>query len=72
MLTFTPYRQWRHKHALHHATSGDLDRRGAGEIWALTVREYAEATRWKRLAYRIARNPLVLFGIAPFYVFVVL
>ncbi|MEJ2336207.1 MAG: fatty acid desaturase [Gemmatimonadales bacterium] len=71
VLTFTPYRQWRHKHALHHATSGDLDRRGAGEIWTLTVREYAEATRRKRLAYRIARNPLVLFGIAPFYVFVV-
>ncbi|MDX1741185.1 MAG: fatty acid desaturase, partial [Rhodothermales bacterium] len=71
VLTFTPYRQWRHKHALHHATSGDLDRRGPGEIWTLTVREYLEATRWKRLAYRIARNPLVLFAIAPFYVFVV-
>ena len=71
VLTFTPYRQWRHKHALHHATSGDLDRRGPGDIWTLTVREYLEATRWKRLAYRIARNPLVLFGIAPLYVFVV-
>ncbi len=71
VLTFTPYRQWRHKHALHHATSGDLDRRGAGEIWTLTVREYLHASRWKRLSYRLARNPLVLFGLAPFYVFLV-
>jgi len=71
VLTFTPYRQWRHKHALHHATSGDLDRRGAGEIWTLTVREYLESSRWKRLSYRFARNPLVLFGLAPFYVFLV-
>jgi omega-6 fatty acid desaturase (delta-12 desaturase) len=71
MLTFTPYRQWRHKHALHHATSGDLDRRGTGEIWTLTVQEYLEASRWKRFSYRLARNPLVLFGLAPFYVFLV-
>jgi omega-6 fatty acid desaturase (delta-12 desaturase) len=67
----TPYRQWRHKHALHHATSGDLDRRGTGEIWTLTVREYLEASRWKRFSYRLARNPLVLFGLAPFYVFLI-
>jgi len=71
VLTFTPYRQWRHKHALHHATSGDLDRRGTGEIWTMTVREYLESSRWKRLSYRLARNPLVLFGLAPFYVFLV-
>jgi omega-6 fatty acid desaturase (delta-12 desaturase) len=71
VLTFTPYRQWRHKHALHHATSGDLDRRGTGEIWTLTVQEYLEASRWKRFAYRLVRNPFVLFGLAPFYVFLV-
>ena len=71
VLTFTPYRQWRYKHALHHATSGDLDRRGAGEIWTLTIREYLEASRWKRFSYRLARNPFVLFGLAPFYVFLV-
>ena len=71
VLTFTPYRQWRHKHALHHATSGNLDRRGPGEIWTLTVQEYLEASRWKRLSYRLARNPLVLFGLAPLYVFLV-
>jgi len=71
VLTFTPYGQWRYKHALHHATSGDLDRRGAGEIWTLTVQEYLEASRWKRFAYRLARNPFVLFVIAPTYVFLV-
>jgi omega-6 fatty acid desaturase (delta-12 desaturase) len=71
VLTFTPYGQWRYKHALHHATSGDLDRRGAGEIWTLTVQEYLEASRWKRFAYRLARNPIVLFVIAPTYVFLV-
>ena len=71
VLTFTPYRQWRHDHALHHATSGDLDRRGTGEIWTLTVQEYLEASRWKRFAYRLARNPFVLFVLAPFWVFLI-
>jgi omega-6 fatty acid desaturase (delta-12 desaturase) len=71
VLTFTPYRQWRYEHALYHATSGDLDRRGKGEIWTLTVREYLEASPWKRLAYRVARNPFVLFGLAPFFVFLI-
>jgi len=71
VLTLTPYRQWRHKHAMHHATSGDLDRRGTGEIWTLTVQEYLEASAWKRLAYRLARNPLVLFVLAPLYIFAI-
>jgi omega-6 fatty acid desaturase (delta-12 desaturase) len=71
VLTFTPYRQWRHKHAIHHATSGDLDRRGPGDVWTLTVEEYVQAPRWKRLAYRLMRNPLVLFVIAPAYVFLI-
>jgi acyl-lipid omega-6 desaturase (Delta-12 desaturase) len=71
VLTFTPYGQWRHQHAMHHASSGDLDRRGPGEIWTLTVQEYLEASRWKRFSYRLARNPLVLFGLAPLYVFLV-
>lgn len=70
-LNLTPYLHWRWQHALHHGTSGDLDRRGAGDIWTLTVREYLESTRWKRVAYRLVRNPLVLFVIAPLYVFVV-
>jgi omega-6 fatty acid desaturase (delta-12 desaturase) len=70
-LVFTPYYQWRHKHAIHHATSGDLDRRGTGDVWTMTVREYLEASRWRRVAYRLARNPLVLFGAAPLYLLVV-
>jgi omega-6 fatty acid desaturase (delta-12 desaturase) len=70
VLTFTPYFHWRWEHAIHHANSGDLDRRGTGDVWTLTVREYLEASRWKRFAYRLARNPFVLFVLAPLYLFV--
>jgi acyl-lipid omega-6 desaturase (Delta-12 desaturase) len=70
-LNLTPYRHWRWQHALHHGTSGDLDRRGSGDIWTLTVQEYRQSTRWRRFSYRLARNPFVLFVIAPLYVFVV-
>ena len=70
-LNLTPYLHWRWQHALHHGTAGDLDRRGSGDIWTLTVEEYLESTRWRRLAYRLARNPFVLFIAAPLYVFVV-
>ena len=70
-LNLTPYRYWRWQHALHHGTSGNLDKRGAGDIWTLTVREYENASGWTRLLYRLARNPLVLFVVAPLYVFVV-
>ncbi len=69
LLTFTPYHHWKWQHALHHATSGDLDRRGTGDIWTLTVQEYLEASRWKRFAYRLARNPFVLLVIAPVVLF---
>jgi omega-6 fatty acid desaturase (delta-12 desaturase) len=68
VLTFTPYYHWRWEHAAHHATSGDLDRRGLGDIWTLTVQEYLQASRGQRLAYRLSRNPVVLFVIAPLYV----
>ncbi|HXR05830.1 MAG TPA: fatty acid desaturase [Candidatus Acidoferrum sp.] len=71
LLTFTPFYHWRWEHALHHATSGDLDRRGVGDVWTMTVQEYLESSRWKRFAYRLARNPMALFVIAPFYVFVI-
>jgi omega-6 fatty acid desaturase (delta-12 desaturase) len=71
VLVFAPYRQWRNQHALHHATAADLDRRGTGDIWTLTVQEYLEASRWKRLAYRLARNPIVLFLLAPLYLFLI-
>jgi acyl-lipid omega-6 desaturase (Delta-12 desaturase) len=71
VLTFTPYFHWRWEHAVHHATSGDLDRRGTGDVWTLTVQEYLESSRWKRFAYRLARNPVILFVIAPLFMFVV-
>src|SRR3954447_21092125 len=71
VLTFTPYFQWRWEHSLHHATSGDLDRRGTGDVWTLTVQEYLASSRWRKFAYRLARNPIVLFVIAPLFLFVV-
>ena len=72
MLTLTPYFSWRHGHALHHATSGDLDRRGAGDIWMITVDEYREASSWKRLAYRLYRTPIILFFVGPALLFLIL
>jgi omega-6 fatty acid desaturase (delta-12 desaturase) len=71
LLTFTPYYQWRWDHAIHHASSGHLDKRGTGDLWTLTVQEYLEASRWKRFAYRLARNPFVLFVVAPLYVLLI-
>ncbi len=71
MLTLTPFHHWRWEHNIHHASSGALDRRGVGDIWTMTVKEYLDASRWKRFSYRIARNPIVLFGIAPAYLFIV-
>jgi omega-6 fatty acid desaturase (delta-12 desaturase) len=68
-MTFTPYFDWRFEHARHHATSGDLDKRGTGDIWVMTVQEYLESSRWRRFAYRLARNPFILFVVAPVFVF---
>ena len=72
VLTFTPYHHWRWEHALHHSASGDLDRRGVGDVWTLTVQEYLESSRWKRFTYRLMRNPIVLFLIAPLVLFLLL
>ena len=71
VLTLTPHRRWRKHHAIHHATTGDLDRRGSGDVHMLTVAEYRKLTPLGRLTYRIHRNPLVLFGIAPVLYFAV-
>lgn len=71
LLTLTPYFHWRWEHSVHHATSGHLDKRGTGDIWTMTVQEYLESSRWKRFAYRLSRNPLVLFIIAPLYLFLI-
>ncbi|MEP6494569.1 MAG: fatty acid desaturase [bacterium] len=67
LLTLTAFAAWRHSHALHHASSGDLDRRGNGDVDTLTVREYLSRTRWERFKYRMLRNPAVLFGIGPIH-----
>jgi omega-6 fatty acid desaturase (delta-12 desaturase) len=72
VLTFTPFHHWRWQHGIHHGTSGDLDKRGTGDIKTMTVQEYLESSRWRRLSYRLARNPLALFVIAPVFLFVVL
>ncbi|MCU0786573.1 MAG: fatty acid desaturase [Verrucomicrobia bacterium] len=72
VLTFTPFYHWRWEHAIHHACAGDLDRRGTGDVWTLTVQEYLEASRWRRFAYRLARNPVILFVLAPLFLFLVM
>ncbi len=69
VFTLTPYQQWRKHHAIHHATSGDLDRRGHGDIRMLTVKEYCALSPLQRLVYRVHRHPIVLFGIAPLLYF---
>lgn len=71
VMSFTPFYHWRWEHALHHASAGDLDRRGTGDVWTLTVQEYLEASRWKRFSYRLARNPFILFILAPVFLFLV-
>ena len=71
ILTFTPYDDWRRSHGMHHATAQDLDRRGIGDIRTLTVEEYLTAPKLKRLAYRLSRNPFVLFGPGPLVHFLI-
>jgi omega-6 fatty acid desaturase (delta-12 desaturase) len=71
ILTLTPYYQWRHTHAVHHATAGDLDRRGTGDVLTLTITEYKALPWWKKFAYRTMRNPLIMFTIGSFLVFTV-
>jgi omega-6 fatty acid desaturase (delta-12 desaturase) len=67
LLVYSPYQAWRHNHAVHHATAGDLDRRGVGDVPTMTVAEYNAASRGKRIGYRLFRHPLVMFGIGPIY-----
>ena len=70
VLTLTPYDFWRRTHAIHHASSGHLERRGVGDIDTLTVREYQALSRWGRLRYRVYRHPVVMFGVGPAYLFI--
>jgi acyl-lipid omega-6 desaturase (Delta-12 desaturase) len=71
VVTLTPYDHWRRSHAIHHASSGNLEQRGIGDIDTLTVREYLGLSRWLRLRYRLYRHPIVMFGIGPAYLFLV-
>ncbi len=71
LLTLTPFEKWQRAHAEHHATVGDLDRRGTGDVWTLTVAEYLKASWIRRLFYRVFRNPFIMLGIGPAIEFVI-
>lgn len=71
MITLVPYQQWKNSHSIHHATSSNLDKRGIGDMWVLTVEEYEEASWWTRLAYRVYRNPVVMLCIGPIAIFLI-
>jgi len=70
-ITHVPYQQWKNSHAIHHATSSNLDKRGVGDLWIMTVEEYEQASKWLRLRYRLYRNPFVMFVLGPFFVFLI-
>lgn len=71
LLVFTPYHRWHHDHKEHHATVGNLDKRGVGDVQTLTVDEYLKLTKWKKFSYRFYRHPIFLFGIAPLLLFLI-
>jgi omega-6 fatty acid desaturase (delta-12 desaturase) len=71
VLTFTPYYSWSHNHTIHHETAGNLDKRGIGDVWTMTVTEYQKSSRWEKIVYRFYRNPVTMFGIGPLYVFLI-
>ena len=71
VLTFTPSQQWWHSHAIHHATSSNLDRRGIGDVTTMTVKEYLESPWWTRLGYRLFRNPIIMLGFGPIFMFLI-
>jgi len=71
VLTLCPYQQWKNTHAIHHATSSNLDKRGVGDMWLLTIDEYLAAPAWTKFVYRMYRNPVMMFVIGPIYVFLV-
>jgi acyl-lipid omega-6 desaturase (Delta-12 desaturase) len=71
LLVFAPFRQWRYEHARHHATSGDLDRRGVGDVQTLTVAEYQSRSGWGRFSYRLFRHPAVMFGLGPLFAMII-
>jgi acyl-lipid omega-6 desaturase (Delta-12 desaturase) len=71
ILTFTPYTSWSTFHQVHHETAGNLDKRGTGDVWTMTVMEYRKSTRWQKIVYRFYRNPVTMFGFGPLFVFLI-
>ncbi|ANU24391.1 fatty acid desaturase [Planococcus donghaensis] len=67
IMTLFAYEKWKREHSIHHASSGNLDKRGVGDIWVMTIEEYVEASKWERFKYRLYRNPLVMFGFGPLF-----
>ncbi|MBN1262212.1 MAG: fatty acid desaturase [Anaerolineae bacterium] len=72
VMVFTAYADWRHSHNRHHATAGDLDRRGEGDVWTMTVKEYQAASRWERLTYGFVRFPLTMLVFGPLVSFLIM
>ncbi|MBC5635446.1 fatty acid desaturase [Ornithinibacillus sp. BX22] len=71
IITHFAFEKWKWSHSIHHATSSNLDKRGIGDVWVMTVDEYVEASTWKRIVYRLYRNPIVMFGLGPLYLFLI-
>ncbi|PUB16668.1 fatty acid desaturase [Paenisporosarcina sp. OV554] len=71
ILTLFAYEKWKRDHSIHHATSSNLDKRGVGDVWVMTVDEYIDATPGRRFAYRLYRNPIVMFGLGPLFLYFV-
>lgn len=71
IITLFPYEKWKREHAIHHASSSNLDKRGVGDIWVMTVKEYEEASTWQKFTYRMYRNPIVMFGLGPLYLMLI-
>ncbi len=72
ILTFTPFDDWRHSHGIHHSTAGNLDKRGIGDVWTMTVDEYAASGGLRRALYRFYRHPVVMFGLGPILSFMIM
>ena len=71
ILAYTPYYKWHSQHSGHHATTVNLDKRGIGDVWTMTVNEYLDSSKWKRFFYRSFRNPFIMFTLGPLYMIIV-
>jgi len=69
IICFTPYHQWTREHAAHHQHSGDLDYRGRGDVWTMTLEEYKSAGKLERLQYYLYRHPIITFIVGPIFIF---